>query len=158
GLSPRVTRRALAFFKLLYKYWFRVESSGHAHWPEKEGAIVAANHGGLLPFDATMLVVDALLAAEPPRLLRSVVDRWAGTLPFVNVFYARPGQVIGHRDNVRELLRARQSVLIFPEGMAGVRKRAVERYVLQDFHLGFVEESLRQRVPIVPAAVIGADD
>lgn len=158
GLSPRVTRRALAFFKLLYKYWFRVESSGHAVLPEKEGAILAANHGGLLPFDATMIVVDGVLAGKPPRLVRTVVDRWAGTLPFVNVFYARVGQVVGSRDNVRELLHLKQLVLIFPEGMAGVRKRAAERYVLQPFHLGFVEESLRHRVPIIPVAVVGADD
>jgi 1-acyl-sn-glycerol-3-phosphate acyltransferase len=158
GLSPRITRRALAFFKLLYKYWFRVESSGHAVIPEKEGAILAANHGGLLPFDATMIVVDGVLAGRPPRLVRTVVDRWAGTLPFVNVFYARVGQVVGSRDNVRELLRLKQLVLIFPEGMAGVRKRAADRYVLQPFHLGFVEESLRHRVPIIPVAVVGADD
>jgi 1-acyl-sn-glycerol-3-phosphate acyltransferase len=158
GLSPRVTRRALAFFKLLYKYWFRVESSGHAVIPEKEGAILAANHGGLLPFDATMIVVDGVLAGKPPRLVRTVVDRWAGTLPFVNVFYARVGQVVGSRDNVRELLRLKQLVLIFPEGMAGIRKRAADRYVLQSFHLGFVEESLRHRVPIIPVAVVGADD
>ena len=158
GLSPRVTRRALAFFKLLYKYWFRVESSGHASIPEKEGAILAANHGGLLPFDATMIVCDGALAGKPARLVRTVVDRWAGTLPFVNVFYARVGQVVGSRDNVRELLRLKQLVLIFPEGMAGIKKRAAERYVLQPFHLGFVEESLRHRVPIVPVAVVGADD
>lgn len=158
GLSPRVARRALAFFKLLYKYWFRVTSSGHSILPEKEGAILAANHGGLLPFDATMIVVDGMLAAKPPRLVRTVVDRWAGSLPFVNVFYARVGQVVGSRDNVRELLRLKQLVLIFPEGMAGIRKHAAERYVLQPFHLGFVEESLRHRVPIIPVAVIGADD
>src|SRR5262249_15420759 len=42
GMSPRVARRALAFFKLVYRYWFRVESSGHAAIPEKEGAILAA--------------------------------------------------------------------------------------------------------------------
>jgi len=158
GLSPRVTRRALAFFKLLYRYWFRVESSGHSVLPEKGGAILAANHGGVLPFDASMIAVDGALAAQPPRLVRTVVDRWAGTLPFVNVFYARVGQIMGSRDNVRELLRANQLVLIFPEGMAGVRKRAAERYVLQPFHLGFVEESLRHRVPIIPVAVVGADD
>lgn len=158
GLSPRVARRALAFFRVLYKYWFRVSSSGHAQIPEKEGAILAANHGGLLPFDATMIVCDAILAAVPPRLVRTVVDRWAGTLPFVNVFYARVGQVVGTRDNVRELLRLKQLVLVFPEGMAGIKKRAAERYVLQPFHLGFVEESLRHRVPIIPVAVVGADD
>jgi 1-acyl-sn-glycerol-3-phosphate acyltransferase len=158
GMSPRVARRALAFFKLLYKYWFRVESSGHAFIPEKEGAILAANHGGLLPFDATMVVADGILGGKPPRLIRTVVDRWAGSLPFVNVFYARVGQVIGSRDNVREMLGAKQLVLIFPEGMAGIRKRAADRYVLQSFHLGFVEESLRHRVPIIPVAIVGADD
>ena len=158
GMSPRVARRALAFFKLLYKYWFRVESSGHAVIPEKEGGILVANHGGLLPFDATMVVADGILAAKPPRLVRTVVDRWAGSLPFVNVFYARAGQVIGSRDNVRELLAAKELVLIFPEGMAGIRKRAADRYVLQPFHLGFVEESLRHRVPIIPVAIVGADD
>jgi 1-acyl-sn-glycerol-3-phosphate acyltransferase len=158
GLSPRVARRALAFFKLVYKYWFRVESTGHAAIPEKEGAILAANHGGVLPFDATMVVADGILGAPMPRLVRTVVDRWAGALPFVNVFYARVGQVIGSRENVRELLASKQLVLIFPEGMAGIRKRAADRYVLQPFHLGFVEESLRHRVPIIPVAIVGADD
>jgi 1-acyl-sn-glycerol-3-phosphate acyltransferase len=158
GLSARVTRRALAAFKLIYKYWFRVQSTGHASVPEKEGAILVANHGGLLPFDGAMVVCDGALALRPARLVRTVVDRWAGTLPFLNVFYARVGQIIGSRENVRELLRAKQLVLIFPEGMAGVKKRAAERYVLQPFRLGFVEESLRNRVPIVPIAIVGADD
>ena len=103
-MSPRVARRTLAFFKLVYKYWFRVESSGHGVIPEKEGAILAANHGGVLPFDATMVVADGILGSPHPRLARTVVDRWAGALPFVNVFYARVGQVIGTRENVRELL------------------------------------------------------
>src|SRR5262249_46724625 len=67
-------------------------------------------------------------------------------------------EVIGTRDNVRELVRLKQLVMIFPEGMAGIKKRAAERYVLQPFHLGFVEESLRHRVPIIPVAVVGADD
>jgi 1-acyl-sn-glycerol-3-phosphate acyltransferase len=42
--------------------------------------------------------------------------------------------------------------------MDGIRKRAAERYILQHFHVGFVEESLRHRVPIIPVAIIGADD
>jgi 1-acyl-sn-glycerol-3-phosphate acyltransferase len=158
GLSPRVTRRALSVFKLLYRYYFRVESSGHQVLPEKGGAILAANHGGLLPFDASMAIVDVFLHATPPRLLRTVVDRWAGTLPFVNVFYARVGQIIGSQDNFRELLQAGQLVLVFPEGLPAARKRAAERYVLQNFRLGFIEESMRNRVPIVPVALVGPDD
>lgn len=158
GFSPRVARQALSVFKLLYRYYFRVESSGHQVVPEKGGAILAANHGGLLPFDACMAVVDVILHANPPRLLRTVVDRWAGTLPFVNVFFARVGQVVGSSDNFRELLQDNQLVMVFPEGLPAIRKRAAERYVLQNFRLGFVEESMRHRVPIIPVAFVGPDD
>ena len=158
GLCPRTTRRALAAFKLLYRHYFRVESEGHEAIPEKEGAILVANHGGLLPFDGAMIVVDVLLRANPPRLARAIVDRWAGKLPFVNVFFSRIGQVVGPRENFSRLLQGGQLVLTFPEGMAGIRKRAAERYVLQRFNVGFIEESVRHRVPIVPLAVVGADD
>ena len=158
GFSPRAARRALAVFKLLYRHYFRVESHGHQAIPEKEGGILAANHGGLLPFDAAMIVTDVFTHANPPRLARSIVDRWAGSLPFVNVFYSRVGQVIGSRENFRQLLRTGQLALVFPEGMDAIRKRAAERYVLQRFRVGFIEESLKHRVPIVPVAVIGADD
>ena len=158
GLDPRVARRTFAFFKQLYRHYFRVQSQGHQVIPEKQGAILASNHGGLLPFDATMVIVDLVLRANPPRLARAVVDRWAGTLPFINVFYARVGQVIGSRDNFRELLRKSQLVLVFPEGMSAIHKPAAERYVLREFHLGFVEDSLRHRVPIIPVAVVGPED
>ena len=158
GLNSRTSRRAFAAFKLLYSHYFRVESSGHQVLPEKEGAILAANHGGLLPFDGAMTVVDCIAKANPPRMVRSIVERWAGTLPFVNIFYARVGQVIGTRDNFRNLLGRNQLVLVFPEGVEGIRKKAADRYVLREFHLGFVEESLLHRVPIIPVAIVGADD
>lgn len=158
GLNGRALRRALGLFKLVYRYWFRVESSGHELLPEKGGGILAANHGGLLPFDGAMTVVDVFSHARPPRLVRAIVERWAGTLPFVNVFYARVGQVIGTRENFRALLRSDQFVLVFPEGVSGIRKKAVDRYRLCKFHLGFVEESLLHRVPIIPVSIVGADD
>ncbi len=158
GFSPMAAQTAFPFFHALYRYYFRVSSDGHDRLPEEGPVILAANHGGLLPFDAAMTVVDVLLHTDPPRLPRAVVDRWAGTLPWVNVFFARVGQVIGTRENVADLLDDGQLVLVFPEGMDGVRKRVTQRYRLQHFHVGFVEASLRARAPIVPMAVVGSDD
>jgi len=158
GFSPDTMRRAFPFFHALYKSWFRVKSSGHEHIPETGPAILASNHGGLLPFDAAMAIVDVALHSDPPRLLRAVVDRWAGSLPWVNVFYARVGQVTGTRENVGDLLGQGQAVLVFPEGINGARKTVAQRYRLQSFHVGFVEHALRTRTPIVPMAVIGSDD
>lgn len=158
GFSPEVLRRAFPFFQALYRGWFRVRSEGHAHLPETGPAVLVSNHAGLLPFDAAMTVMDVALHSDPPRLARAIVDRWAGTLPFVNVFYSRVGQVIGTRENFAELLDDGNLVLVYPEGVDGIRKTVAQRYRLQPFRVGFVEQALRSRAPLVPMAVIGSDD
>jgi len=158
GFSSTAFRRSLAIFKQLYKFYFRVESHGHEFIPEKGSAILAANHGGLLPFDGAMTIVDVLLRGQPSRLVRTIVDRWAGSLPFVSVFYSRVGQVVGTRANLARLLTQDQLVLIFPEGLKAMSKLAADRYRLQPFRLGVAKYSLKYRVPIIPTAIVGAED
>jgi 1-acyl-sn-glycerol-3-phosphate acyltransferase len=158
GLSPDALRNAFPVFLALYRWYFRVRSEGHANLPSEGPAVLAANHGGLLPFDGAMVILDVLLHTDPPRLPRSIVDRWAGTLPWVNVFYARVGQVVGTRENFSDLLGDGQPVLVFPEGIDAIRKTVTQRYRLQPFHVGFVEHALRAGSPIVPVAVIGSED
>jgi 1-acyl-sn-glycerol-3-phosphate acyltransferase len=158
GLSARALRNAFPFLYALYRLYFRVRSHGHEHIPPEGAAVMVANHGGLLPFDGAMAAVDVFLHSDPPRLARAIVDLWAGTLPFVNVFFARVGQVIGTHENFKALLDEGQLVLMFPEGMDGIRKPIGQRYRLQRFHVGFIEHALRSRSPIVPVAVLGSDD
>ena len=158
GFSPSALRTAFPFFYALYRFYFRVKSEGHENIPAEGPAILAANHGGLLPFDGAMGIVDILLHTDPPRLARAIVDRWAGRLPWVNVFYARVGQVVGTRENFSDLLEDGQIVLVFPEGVEGIRKLVTQRYRLQGFHVGFVEQALQTGAPIIPMAVLGSDD
>ncbi len=158
GLSIPTLKRTFPIIYLLYRHYFRVQSQGAGNVPTRGPVVVASNHAGLLPFDATMLVLDLLLQTDPPRLARTIVDRWAGELPFVSVFYARVGQIIGTRENFADLLDDGQLVLVFPEGMRGATKLITQRYRLQKFHVGFVEQALRAQAPVVPAAVIGSDD
>jgi 1-acyl-sn-glycerol-3-phosphate acyltransferase len=50
-------------------------------------------------------------------------------------------------------------VLVFPEGQKGTRKLFWQRYRLRRFGRGgFVKTALRAGVPIVPIAVIGAEE
>jgi 1-acyl-sn-glycerol-3-phosphate acyltransferase len=158
GFSPDAMRSALPWFLALYRYYFRVRSTGHENIPSEGPAILAGNHGGLLPFDAAMGVVDLLMHTDPPRLGRTIIDRWAGQLPWINIFYARVGQVIGTRENFAALLDEGQLVMVFPEGMDGARKPVTQRYRLQHFRVGFVEQALRAQAPIIPVAFIGSDD
>jgi 1-acyl-sn-glycerol-3-phosphate acyltransferase len=158
GFSPKIIRRTFPLAYALYRLYFRVRSEGHEHIPARGPVVLATNHGGLLPFDGAMAIVDVALHTDPPRLARSIVDRWAGTLPWINVFFARVGQVIGTRENFASLLDEGQIVLVFPEGMNGIRKTVTQRHRVQPFHVGFVEQALRCRTPIVPMAIIGSDD
>jgi len=158
GYSPEAMKTAFPFFHALYRFYFRVQSEGHEHIADEGPVVLAGNHGGLLPFDAAMAIIDVALHTDPPRLVRSVVDRWAGTLPWINIFFARVGQVVGTRENFTKLLNDGQSLLVFPEGIDGMRKTIAHRYRLQNFRVGFIEHALRARAPIVPVAFIGSDD
>jgi 1-acyl-sn-glycerol-3-phosphate acyltransferase len=158
GYSPEAMKTTFLLFHTLYRLYFRVRSEGHEHIPVEGPAVLAGNHGGLLPFDAAMAVIDGALHTNPPRLIRAVVDRWAGSLPWVNLFYARAGQVVGTRENFDKLLDDGQLLLVFPEGIEGIRKTIAHRYRLQKFRVGFIEHALRARAPIVPVAFIGSDD
>jgi 1-acyl-sn-glycerol-3-phosphate acyltransferase len=158
GFSPRIVKRAFPLFYALYRLYFRVRSQGHENLPAEGPVILAANHGGVLPFDGAMVVTDSLLNTDPPRLPRAIVDRWAGSLPWVNIFFARVGQVIGTRENFADLLDDGHVVLVFPEGIDAIRKTITQRYRLQRFRVGFVEQALRAGAPIVPVAIVGSDD
>jgi 1-acyl-sn-glycerol-3-phosphate acyltransferase len=158
GFSPEVSKRAFPIAYALYQRYFRVKSSGHENIPREGPAILAGNHGGLLPFDAAMGIVDVAIHTDPPRLTRAIVDLWAGSLPWINVLYARLGQVIGTRENFSDLLSNGQLVLVFPEGIEGIRKTISHRYTLQEFRVGFIEQALREQAPIVPVAFVGSAD
>jgi 1-acyl-sn-glycerol-3-phosphate acyltransferase len=110
----------------------------------------------MLPIDAAMLWVD--VTARTDRVLRTIADRFVPRLPFVGTLFARTGMVAGSHTNVRRLLERGELLAIFPEGVTGPAKPFTARYHLQDWRVGHAEHALRHRVPIVPVAIIGAEE
>ncbi len=156
GLEPRAVDRAAALAAPLYDHYFRVDSHGAEHVPVTGPAIVVANHSGVLPVDGAMLWLDLL--RRTGRIPRMVADRFVPQLPFASTAFARCGVVSGTRTNVRRLLERGELVVIFPEGVAGVAKPWRERYHLQPWRVGHVELAIRHRAPIVPVAIVGAEE
>lgn len=144
-------------FVWLYKHYFRCEPHGLERVPEGP-VLLVSNHSGQLPFDGAMVGMSLLVDAERPRVVRSMVERWMPTLPYVSVFFARMGQVVGTPENARRLLRAGEAILVFPEGVRGLNKPWSRRYQLADFGTGFMRLALETGTPIVPVAVIGAEE
>ena len=63
--------------------------------PSHGRALLAANHAGILPWDATMMGVAILREHPLPRYPRFLVLNWAFDLPYVSFFMRKVGGVVG---------------------------------------------------------------
>lgn len=161
GRSERVEgfldRTLVEFF---YKLWFRCEVEGVEHVPSEGGALLVSNHSGALPPDAAM-IAKAIKEEHPqPRDLSLTVEHFFKGYPGFSMLLPKIGAVPAHPANVHRLLYDEQRlVLVFPEGRKGTEKLYKDRYRLRRFGRGgFVEAAMRARAPIVPVAVVGAEE
>ena len=159
GHDPRATARWEWLFELLYKRWFRVQTTGLEHVPSHGRALLVANHAGTLPYDSAM-VIHAVRRDHPARRdVRPLVEDTVFHLPWLGPLMNRIGGVRADPDNAERLLRKDELVAVFPEGEKGMGKLWRDRYRLQRFGRGgFVKLALRTGAPIIPVAVVGAEE
>jgi 1-acyl-sn-glycerol-3-phosphate acyltransferase len=144
--------------RFYYERWFRVEWEGLEKIPPTGGALLVANHGGAIPADAPMIMQG--VETELGRPVYGLADHWFRTVPVLGTLWNRAGGIPAHPDNAHRLLHDDgQLVLAFPEGAKGPSKPSNERYQLRRFGRGgFVETAMRAGVPVVPIAVVGAEE
>jgi 1-acyl-sn-glycerol-3-phosphate acyltransferase len=159
GFDEEFAEMVEPFLGFLYDRWWRVRVEGVHNVPAHGRAMLAANHAGILPWDATMVSM-ALLREHPlPRHPRFLVLDWAFDLPWISIFIRKVGGVVASPYNAMRLLEQDQLVAVFPEGVKGTGKPFAERYRLQRFGRGgFIEIALRTGAPIVPVAVVGSEE
>ncbi|MBL8152041.1 MAG: acyltransferase family protein [Blastocatellia bacterium] len=157
GFYPDVAQYGLTLMTWLYKYYYRTEVYDIDRVPQGR-VLLIANHSGQLPMDGVMIAISMLLEADPPRLVRAMVERWFGSFPLVGTFVARHGSILGDPKNCISLLENNECVLVFPEGVKGSGKVWRDRYQLMDFGLGFMRLALKTKTPIVPVSVIGGEE
>ena len=102
--------------------------------------------------------MDVITNLKPPRLIRAIVDNFAYAMPYVGMFFSRVGQVVGHRKNFEVLLENDEGILVFPGGTRDIGRLFKDRYKPEKFNVGFIELSLIHKAPIVPVAVVGAEE
>jgi 1-acyl-sn-glycerol-3-phosphate acyltransferase len=147
-------------YEFLYHYWFRVEVEGIENVPSTGGALLVSNHAGALPPDAPMIAKAIKEEHSRPRPLHLTVEHFFKGYPGLAMLVNKLGGVPAHPANVHRLLAdEEQLVLVFPEGRKGTEKLYKDRYRLRRFGRGgFVEAAMRARAPIVPIAVVGAEE
>jgi 1-acyl-sn-glycerol-3-phosphate acyltransferase len=145
-------------FDFLYTYYWRVETTGLENISDYARGLIVANHSGQLPFDATMIATAVFTEHPAQRLVRNLYPDWYPQIPIVAPVLKKIGQVLGNVENGTALLAQEELVAIYPEGDKGVSKLYRDRYNLADFDTAFVKMALATGAPIVPTAVIGAEE
>lgn len=158
GRSEHLRALARKVYDPVYRHWFRVEWEGLDKIPDTGGALLVANHAGAIPSDAPAIMHG--IETELGRPIYGLADNYFRTIPVVGTLWNRLGGLPAHPDNAYRLLREQgQLVLVFPEGAKGPAKTYDERYRLRRFGRGgFVEIAMRAGVPVVPIAVVGAEE
>lgn len=143
----------------LYRSWWRVTSEGLDGVPSEGPALLLANHSGVLPWDSAMIATAVLEDHPSQRLVRSLHDPWMTTVPGLAPALAAFGQAPALPENAARLLDDGQLVCAFPEGAQGAGKLFWNRYRLTGFDAReYIRVALRARAPIIPVAVIGAEE
>jgi 1-acyl-sn-glycerol-3-phosphate acyltransferase len=158
GRSERMRQLARTVLGPVYDHWFRVEWEGLEKIPTDGGALLVANHAAAIPSDAPVIMHG--IETELERPVYGLADELFKKVPVVGTLWSRCGGVLAHPDNAYRLLREQQQlVLVFPEGSKGPAKTFDERYQLRRFgRAGFVQIAMRAGVPVVPIAVVGAEE
>ncbi|MGE0401824.1 MAG: lysophospholipid acyltransferase family protein [Kofleriaceae bacterium] len=158
GMSRDSLKVAAKIARFLYRNYFRATAYGIDNIPASGRVLFVSNHSGQLPFDGVVIGAATFLEPAQPRLVRSMVEYFVPTVPFASYLFARWGQITGTPENCRRLLAAEEAVLVFPEGARGISKDFSKRYQLAEFGKGFMRLALEMQAPIVPVAVIGAEE
>ncbi len=158
GRSEHLRAMTRRLYDPLYKHWFRVEWEHFDRLPQTGGALLVANHAGAIPPDAPAIMHG--IETELGRRVYGLAENLFRAVPVVGTLWARGGGVAAHPDNAYRLLHDEgELVLVFPEGTKATGKRYSERYQLHRFGRGgFVEIAMRAGVPVIPIAVVGAEE
>ncbi len=160
GFDPELTDAVFhPVLRLLYHDWFRTEVSGVEHVPADGGGLIVGNHSGTVALDALMLTVAVRDAHPSDRHLRLLGADLVFRVPFLSELARKSGATVACNPDAERLMSGGHLVGVFPEGFKGIGKRFTDRYKLQRFGRGgFVSAALRTGTPIVPVAIVGAEE
>jgi 1-acyl-sn-glycerol-3-phosphate acyltransferase len=160
GFDAELTDQLLLpLLRPLYKHWFRVEVRGIHNIPDEGGCLLVANHSGTLAFDALMTQLAVHDEHPRQRHLRMLAADLVFSTPFVGELARKSGATLASNADAERMLAGGEVVGVWPEGFKGIGKPFSERYKLQRFGRGgFVSAALRTGTPIVPCAIVGAEE
>ncbi|MDX1656636.1 MAG: lysophospholipid acyltransferase family protein [Candidatus Competibacteraceae bacterium] len=127
------------------------------HLRDAAPALLVGNHTLLGFMDAPLMAYE--IHQRTGIYVRGLGDHIHFSLPGWGRFWHTMGIVDGTRDNCRRMMKAGETLCIFPGGAREAFKGKGEQYqLLWGERLGFARMAIGHGYPIVPFAAVGADD
>jgi 1-acyl-sn-glycerol-3-phosphate acyltransferase len=164
AMEPHPPNRTLARLQqpladLLYRYYFRVETTGWERVPDRTSLVIGVHSGGTLTIDAWSLVQAWNEHFDWRRPLHGTAHDVLMALPGLGDWFSAMGAVPANPVSVGTALARGDDVVVWPGGevdaMRSWRRRDV---AVLGGRTGFVKQAIRSGVPIVPVATVGGHD
>ena len=159
GYDPAFVERTAPLLEFLWSRYFRVRLLGIENVPNEGAALLVGNHSGGIPYDGAMLLHGIRRDHPRHRHVRPLIANFAFRSGWMANVVARVGCVRASMETALPMLARGELVAVFPEGLKGVGKLYRERYRLARFGRGgFVRLAREAQVPLLPVAVVGAEE
>jgi 1-acyl-sn-glycerol-3-phosphate acyltransferase len=163
GFDPVSTKREFFLIEQIVARYFRAITMGAENIPDGRGVIVAS-HSGVVPWDAILLVAEIYRLTG--RFSWNAGHELWGRSPLKHLLVST-GMVLGGRAEFEALLRRDELCMIFADAGEGNRHAYYlesERYKVKPEkgfapgRGGYIKVALRTRSPVVPVAIVGAEE
>jgi 1-acyl-sn-glycerol-3-phosphate acyltransferase len=158
GKDAELSRALRPLGEWLFEHYWRVRVEGAENVPTG-ACVLVGNHGGALPLDGPMVHLALKRQRAALKEVRWLLEDQLLQTPLYGALFRRLGAVRPTPDNALALLEAGHPLLVFPEGFPAVTKAFAERYQLRRFGRGgYLKIAAGARVPIIPVAIVGAEE
>jgi 1-acyl-sn-glycerol-3-phosphate acyltransferase len=151
----------MPIWELLYRYYFRVQTSGWENIPSQDQVLLVGSHnGGIAAPDMHMMMYDWFRRFGVERPVYGLMHPKAWQVsPEIGQLAAKVGAIIARPRMATAALRSGASLLVYPGGPQDLFRLHSQRHdIFFAGRKGFIKLALQQNVPIVPVISTGAHD
>jgi 1-acyl-sn-glycerol-3-phosphate acyltransferase len=158
--DPELVTLVLDLFRLLGRFYFRLEVEGVDNVPAKGPALLVGNHnGGLLPSDGFLTALAIHDRYGKSRALYALVHDFILEDEVLRSYAQRLGMLRASQGSARRAFDAGHMVLVYPGSDLDAFRPFSERgRVVLGGRKGFLKLALRAGVPIVPVVSAGTHE
>jgi 1-acyl-sn-glycerol-3-phosphate acyltransferase len=158
--DPRFIQLLMPLWESLYRYYFRVQTSGWENIsPQSKVLLVSSHNGGLASPDMYMIMYDWFQRFGVERPVYGLAHPYFWQVPLTAELAGRLGAIIAHPRMAIAALHSGASVLVYPGGAQDLfRPHEMRHQIHFAGNQGFIKLALREEVPIVPVISVGAHD